>query len=244
VKPLQLTNKAAHFYAIHTPSLSEKTFSQLTKALISADQERLDRIRQSGDKNRFVISRGALRLLSKAYSNSDTNTEVLDYSEKGKPYWPDAPHLQFNISHSGDWVVLGFARNREIGVDVQEMRPMSDLNAMSHTAFHPDEQAYFNNLDLNDDRLNTFYQIWSLREAGLKSVGAGLFAHRTQYNVLPLPCTDLEIRSFSGGTPVAKLVTKQIKLAKGYKAAIAVVGDASVQIKQITTVEFQQMLNA
>jgi 4'-phosphopantetheinyl transferase len=244
MKPIPLKSNTAHFYAVKWASLSNECVGLLNRALTPMDHERLNKLRQSADKKRFVVARGGLRLLTGTFCNQDIASADIGFSEKGKPFWPHASQLQFNVSHSGDWVVLGFAHDREIGVDVQEMRNISDLAAMSRTAFHPDEQAVFGGLK-SDAKINqAFYQIWSLREAGLKSVGAGLFALRTQYSVLPLPCDDWEFRTFSGDAPTTKLVTKQIDLAENYTAAVAVVGNAAVKLTEFNTKEFEQIISA
>ena len=39
--------------------------------------------------------------------------------------------LQFNISHSGDHVLLALARDRLVGVDVEQVREAKDLNEIA-----------------------------------------------------------------------------------------------------------------
>jgi 4'-phosphopantetheinyl transferase len=48
------------------------------------------------------------------------------YRDKGKPYLatpPGAP-LRFDVSHSGDLALLAFARDRELGVELEQRRAL------------------------------------------------------------------------------------------------------------------------
>lgn len=82
----------------------------------------------------------------------------------GKPYCHDLP-LQFNLSHSGDLVVMAVSA-REIGVDLERLRPVR-LDAARRIAA-PEELAYIG------DSPTRFLQIWTLKEAYFKCIGTGL----------------------------------------------------------------------
>ena len=66
------------------------------------------------------------------------------WQEHGKPHLAgdhgNAP-LQFNLSHSGDRGLVGWARGRRLGVDIELWRPLGDEAALVRRFFSPAENA-------------------------------------------------------------------------------------------------------
>jgi len=111
-------------------------------------------------------------LLQYALNRRDKNRrssylEQLEYTESGKPFIRG--EAGFNISHSGDLVVLALVDNGSAGIDVEKIRPMPlddflrDLPEISELG----ECATV-------ERLSMFYACWTRKEAVLKGIGSGL----------------------------------------------------------------------
>lgn len=83
----------------------------------------------------------------------ETTPEALEFEagERGKPRLRDAGDVEFNLSHSGELVVVAVTRGRAIGVDVERIDP-------------------------EHDRTAAFYEEWVRREATLKCLGVGVLA--------------------------------------------------------------------
>jgi 4'-phosphopantetheinyl transferase len=81
--------------------------------------------------------------------------------------------VQFNLSHSGQLGLVACARGREIGVDIEQRRPVRDLLALARTAFSPAEYAAFSALP-PPDQLHAFFSCWSRKEAFIKATGEGI----------------------------------------------------------------------
>lgn len=96
------------------------------------ERERLQRYRQSGDRERFILSRGGLRYLLAGYLGVAPAAVRLGSGQYGKPrlLTPAAATLHFNVAHSGDWVILGFSRCAHIGVDVEMVQPRPRLSGL------------------------------------------------------------------------------------------------------------------
>lgn len=105
----------------------------------------------------------------------------LSYNPYGKPLLNGKG--TFNLSHSGDFVVLA-AADQTVGADVQQQEP-GDLPAMAKISFHPKERRLFL---VSQQQRELFYSIWTLKESYMKAVGKGF----------SLPPTSFSI-SFSGG---------------------------------------------
>lgn len=74
----------------------------------------------------------------------------------------------FNISHSGDLVVLAYGSS-VLGVDIEKKDAANYSELM--TFFHPAEQDYIAG---SGDRADSFYEIWTKKEALLKAEGSGI----------------------------------------------------------------------
>ncbi|MCM1541833.1 MAG: 4'-phosphopantetheinyl transferase superfamily protein [Blautia sp.] len=93
------------------------------------------------------------------------------YGNNGKPYLLDVP-LQFNISHSGDYVFCGVSE-REIGVDIQKIQGDRALRLARRFFADPERRA----LEACGDgelRQKMFFRMWVRKEAYGKLTGEGI----------------------------------------------------------------------
>lgn len=120
------------------------------------------------------LARKALLDLLQRYGGGDI-APMIKYGEHGKPHVEEAGFPYFNLSHSGDCIVLAFSRDQELGVDVEREsahRRHSPLE-LARRFFTLEESSALAMLD--EARLNTaFMQLWTCKEAVLKALGHGL----------------------------------------------------------------------
>jgi len=83
----------------------------------------------------------------------------------GKPYLVDYPNIDFSISHSGEYVVMGIKENGQIGVDLELINKDIDLS-ISSLAFSTSECRFV-------DTYMDFFILWTKKEAYLKCLGTG-----------------------------------------------------------------------
>lgn len=115
--------------------------------------ERITKANRYKNRNDQLLSLGAGYLLNKYLPN---NTVL--FNENGKPYIKDGPH--FNLSHSGEYVVLAIDEQHEIGVDIQliDEKNVSTIIAVSEIS-----------LSLDD-----MFMMWSNKESLIKCIGANM----------------------------------------------------------------------
>src|ERR1700733_1060119 len=79
---------------------------------------RANRYYHAKDRNRFIISRGALRIILGKYLNHQPAAIEFEIGLNKKPHIknPGNTGIYYNISHAGDWILLGIS-NAGIGVD-------------------------------------------------------------------------------------------------------------------------------
>lgn len=138
--------------------------------------DEIKRYRLENDRKSRLIA----RLLIQKYVLENTNSWNWGNWKKQdnhKPKIEQGPF--FNISHSGNMVIVGFSERTEVGVDIEEMKEIDVASMINH--FHPDEIEYLKE-NLNDKEL--FYMIWTKKEAFLKACGTGIVKGLDQVSVL------------------------------------------------------------
>ncbi|MBL8113616.1 MAG: 4'-phosphopantetheinyl transferase superfamily protein [Acidobacteria bacterium] len=98
----------------------------------------------------------------------------------GKPALPGGP--EFNVSHSGDAVLIGVVDGIPIGVDVERVREKPNLDGIARRFFSAPEAAYLESL-APEARTNAFYRLWTLKEALVKAIGTGIAGNLSQTEV-------------------------------------------------------------
>ncbi|MDG6895725.1 4'-phosphopantetheinyl transferase family protein [Volucribacter amazonae] len=106
----------------------------------------------------------------------------MTFANNGRPQFAD-PQLDFNISHSADWVAVILQKNAKsaVGIDIEFVQKPRDYSALMQYFAPSAELAWFAQ-QANSEQ--GFYRCWCLREAILKSQGAGI-AHLSEVIHLP-----------------------------------------------------------
>ena len=93
--------------------------------------------------------------------------ENLQYTEYGRPYLQGT--IDFNISHSGDYVVCAISDGVRVGVDIEQIKEVgfSDFHDLM-----TDDQ--WNLIRKAGDPLKHFFTFWSIKESIIKADGRGL----------------------------------------------------------------------
>lgn len=155
--------------------VSEKIYQDCFKNLSEDEHLRAKRFKSIPARRRFVIARASLRKLLSLYYFKVPTSFSFSEGPFGKPCLSatsDIDPIKFNLSHSGDYVLLGFSVNTEIGVDVEHERELRDIHALAKTVYSDAELDLLKSVD-RDKQLALFYQFWTSKEASLKADGTG-----------------------------------------------------------------------
>ncbi len=195
------------------------------ESLLDADERtRGSRFHAAADRLRHVVSRGALRFLAASYLDVDARTLRFELGPFGKPCVASlaSPGLSFNVSHSGDVVLLAFARDGDVGIDVEHWSARLDDIArarLAQSVFSAEEREVLHMLPLAE-REGAFYTIWSRKEAYLKGTGAGISAGLAHFDVSAGDDARL-IADRSCPANVDRWRLHDIDVGVGYSAALA-----------------------
>src|SRR5207253_10315872 len=97
----------------------------------------------------------------------------LGYSLHGKPMLADQGGLRFNLSHSGDLAVCAVSRSRDVGIDIEQIRPIDNLGRMFQSISSPSERTVWQTLD-GTRQVDAFFNCWTVKESCAKALGTGL----------------------------------------------------------------------
>ena len=92
----------------------------------------------------------------------------------GKPHIANSSiALDFNLSHSRDWLVCAVTASGAIGVDIEYCEPAREFNKLARRFFQPQEYEALQTLPAAA-RSARFYDLWTLKEARVKASGGAL----------------------------------------------------------------------
>jgi len=164
-----LLDGQVHVYACDIATLDIK---DLLPLLTKEELTRAKCFRQQADADRFSTGRVITKKLLGYYGVMDPSAIIIEPGDNGKPIaYADTPAVLpfFNISHSGNKVLIAVS-NDPVGIDIEQIKNI-ELGVLAETVFSSREFHLFNTAD---NSINMFYQLWTRKEALLKSVGVGL----------------------------------------------------------------------
>jgi 4'-phosphopantetheinyl transferase len=156
--------------------LPEKSIERLRRLLDRQERARASRFRFDRDRNAFVAARGALRTLLGRYLGERPERVRFEYGPYGKPTlaseW-STHRLHFNLSHTDTIALFAFSVSAELGIDVERVRPLADIEDVAKRFFSKAEIAALSRVPARS-RERAFFAFWTAKEAYIKGIGHGL----------------------------------------------------------------------
>lgn len=204
---------------------------RLRGVLSPDEQARATRFCFERDRRRFITARGTLRLILSRYLLIEPTRVTFHYGPHGKPFLAnecEGSRMQFNLSHAQERALYAFNLERAIGVDLEYLKPETDVRAIAIRFFSPSESAALLALP-PAQRLEAFFKCWTRKEAYLKGRGLGLSLPLDQFDVSFV--TDqfprlLETRH--DPAEAQRWSLQALDPAPGYTGAVAVEGQPEV----------------
>ena len=148
----------------------------LEETLSSAERTKASAFRFDHHRIQYLFAHGVLRQILAGYCRCIPQELTFETNDYGKPFvgaQRQEPALTFNMSHSENMVLVALTVIRSIGVDVEFVRPISDLDDIAGRYFIDKERALIA-AARHDEKERLFYVCWTRKEACLKAVGKGL----------------------------------------------------------------------
>jgi 4'-phosphopantetheinyl transferase len=161
----------------------------LIATLSDDEKQRAARFHFCRDRRRFIAARGTLRMILGHFLDTDPRSVQLGLGPHGKPNVVQPPsyaRLEFNLSHSDGAALFAFAWNRRVGIDLEYIRPITEIGHLVERAFSSRERAGWYALPPSE-RLLAFFLCWTRKEAYIKATGAGLTQRLNEFDVSLAP---------------------------------------------------------
>jgi 4'-phosphopantetheinyl transferase len=216
----ELLGSEVHIWTLPTGALH--AVSVMFEPVLATDElDRADRFRFGHLRDSFVIGRGALRCLLGRYLDLHPTSIRFIYGSKGKPALDACARIHFNMTHSGSLAAVAITADCQIGLDLEQIRPLSDMQQIAARFFCSEEAAEIMSLPPSE-RERAFYCCWTRKEAYIKAIGEGLSTPLDSFRVTVLPNTPANFVHLSHGqTDTDAWTLHDLCLAPDYAAAVA-----------------------
>jgi 4'-phosphopantetheinyl transferase len=221
---LRLAPDEVHVWAAPL-EVSPEVRARLAAALSADERERAAQFKFENLRQRFKAGRGVLRELLGRYLDTDPAVLKLVYADRGKPAL--APEfasagIHFNLAHSDDLALFAFTRAGAVGVDVEWIRPVKDVEELVARFFSPPESERFRKVAAAA-RPSAFFNLWTRKEAMLKATGEGITGSLSRVEVSFLPGEPARVIRIAGDSEsAAQWSLQELSPAEGFVGAVAV----------------------
>lgn len=205
--------------------LPDERLARLDATLDDHERERARGMVGPAGRARFVAVHGSVREIVGRRVGAAPEQLRWRYGPHGKPELDGAGMPQISFSESDGTAMLAVCDARPVGIDVQRILPPYTALRIAERYFDADEVRF---LAAAPDSLvaGHFTSLWSRKEACVKAHGGRL----AQSLKLPVRTADGVVRDPDGALPgVCRL--RDVPAPPGYRAALAVLGDAEFAVQ-------------
>jgi 4'-phosphopantetheinyl transferase len=180
------------------------------------------------DRRRFIICRGSLRMILGSLLGIPADRVAFCSGPGGKPELApirdstDAKLPRFNVTHSDDLALIAMSLDRELGVDLERQRLISESDRIVESYFTEIERRQYFGLD-KPARPAAFLRGWTRKEAILKAKGVGLAGLASQFETMF--GTEPLVPEFTPASPISRVQQWRLWEAAptdSYVAALAI----------------------
>jgi len=168
---IELAPDAVHVWTAPL-NVDEHKMEEMLERLSPSEQKRVGALLEERAVRQYVISRAMQRQLLAGYVGGHPSEISFGVVAMGKPTLskPNDIGLTFNTTHSGTMVIIAVTANRDVGVDVEQVRPVRRALKVAKRCYSADEYEMLANLP--QEKLDrAFLSIWVKREGTAKARG-------------------------------------------------------------------------
>jgi 4'-phosphopantetheinyl transferase len=200
---------------------------EILKCVLSpADRGHVARFRFEKDQLRSIVARGGLRRILSCYCAVPPDALEFRTEAYGKPVLANSPvPLAFNVSHSGDCVLIGVTSGASCGVDIEHSGASALAREGIEDVLCPREIQWLR------QNANGFLRLWTTKEAIMKAIGLGLSVPFSAIDVTDILQGESSfMTSQLPGSEPQTLSVHEIFLVPDYTVAVATRDETAIRI--------------
>ena len=162
-------------HVLYSPVVRNADFLDRCAAVLSDGEiERGDSFVVDTERDLFIQRRAFRRYCAtKAVGPSPLSQFSFSETQKGRPYLPDQLDLSFSFASFRGGYIAAWSRTRRVGIDVEDPARDEAISDLAHEYYSTAEMRAVDHAS-GPARPRLFFQLWTLKEAALKSIGEGL----------------------------------------------------------------------
>jgi 4'-phosphopantetheinyl transferase len=168
---IELAPDAVHVWTAPL-NVDEHKMEEMLARLSPSEQKRVGALLEERAVRQYVISRAMQRQLLAGYVGGHPSEISFGVIAMGKPTLskPNDIGLTFNTTHSGTMVIIAVTANRDVGVDVEQVRSVPRALKVAKRCYSTEEYEMLSSLP--PEKLDrAFLSIWVKREGTAKARG-------------------------------------------------------------------------
>ena len=210
---------------VHVYSVSltqpQQMLARLASMLSEDERERAGRFHFQIHSSRFMAGRGLLRLLLGRHLEREPAELDFIYQPGGKPeLGPSQGGVHFNLAHFEDTLLLAVSRLGPLGVDLERVRDLPDLEGLVGRFFSVREATAFARLPA-PEKPQAFFNLWTRKEAWLKATGDGIAQGLDKVEVTFLPKEPARLLALPASDAPQDWTLHELQPAPGFVGALA-----------------------
>lgn len=174
--PVSLPPDQVHLSLIDPAQVQSPALVQRYLDLLSPEERvRHDRFRFPEHRHHYLVTRALVRTTLSRYVARDPRDWRFNQNSHGRPELPEPElsWLRFNLSNTDGLVACVVARDREVGVDVENVERTGNSPGVAERFFAPSEVEALHRLPVEAQH-RRFFAYWTLKESYIKARGLGL----------------------------------------------------------------------
>ncbi len=161
-------NDVKIYYTIFENALPQSSFSAYLSALSFELQEKNSRYIRWQDRHSHLFGKLLLIEALKDYGLESDFWNYVKYSDYSRPYFAFG-EVDFNISHSGGFVICAIGEGIRLGIDVEKNRAINIKNFRSVM-----NTSQWDEIENAHNPIEIFFKYWTIKESVIKADGRGL----------------------------------------------------------------------
>ena len=179
-KPATSQNRSGEVF-VYFIRLGSIPLGPLLASLAPVELSKEDGYRCRLHFERYVKCRGSLRMILAAHLGERPQDLIIANGAYGKPELVhSSASLHFNVAQRADYALIAIGQEA-VGADIEAVRRDFDWQVVSANCFHLDERMVLETAPASD-KVETFFQLWTHKEAFLKAVGVGLHGNLESFS--------------------------------------------------------------